>query len=269
MDGNYLYRAFVTPVAGNLGIVGPDSLPDPIQLFPSAFAKNPLAFGWNGMRVTHLPYLEAEDIVRLQPHSKVRYDNSVSQALYRIKPLGKPFQTLSRPVAIEAIERIEVVRGPNAPTFGSNAVLGSINIVTRAPFLMSGTYLRGTFGGEDTEIGVARWAGSIGGWDSSITAQYRADDGFDGVNDHKRLSDLRFRGDYQATVADTVSVQLGMTSGEAGVDAPVLDPAPGHGHNCRNLSWSDCRSSGPGWRHPAVGAARKEAVPRSRWSCPA
>ena len=124
-------------------------------------------------------------------------------------------------LAIEDIERIEVVRGPNAPTFGSNAVLGSINIVTRAPFLMSGTHLRGTFGGEDTEIGVARWAGSIGGWESSITAQYRTDDGFDGVNDHKRFRDLRFRGDYQASVADTVSVQLGMTDGEAGVDAPA------------------------------------------------
>jgi iron complex outermembrane receptor protein len=86
---------------------------------------------------------------------------------------------------------------------------------------MSGTYLRGTFGGEDTEIGVARWGGRIGDWDSSITAQYRADDGFDGVNDHKRLTDLRARGDYQATVADTVSVQMGMTSGEAGVDAPA------------------------------------------------
>ena len=124
-------------------------------------------------------------------------------------------------LAIEDIERIEVVRGPNSPTFGSNAVLGSINIVTRAPFLLSGTYLRGTFGGEDTEIGVARWGGSIGGWDTSLTAQYRADDGFDGVNDHKRFRDLRFRGDYQATVADTVSVQMGMTSGEAGVDAPA------------------------------------------------
>lgn len=124
-------------------------------------------------------------------------------------------------LAIEDIERIEVVRGPNAPTFGSNAVLGSINIVTRAPFLLSGTYLRGTFGGEDTEIGVARWGGQIGDWDSSITAQYRTDDGFDGVNDHKRFRDLRFRGDYQATVADTVSVQMGITSGEAGVDAPA------------------------------------------------
>lgn len=123
-------------------------------------------------------------------------------------------------LAMEDIERIEVVRGPNAPTFGSNAVLGSINIVTRAPFLLAGTHLRGTFGSENTGNGVARWGGKIGGWDSSLTAQYRADDGFDHVNDHKRLRDLRFRGDYQATVADTVSVQLGLTDGEVGADAP-------------------------------------------------
>jgi len=124
-------------------------------------------------------------------------------------------------LAIEDIERIEVVRGPNSPSFGGNAVLGSINIVTRAPFLLKGAYLRGTFGSEDTEIGVARWGGNIGDWESALTAQYRTDDGFDGVNDHKRLTDLRARGDYQASLTDTVSVQLGLTRGETGADAPA------------------------------------------------
>ncbi len=122
-------------------------------------------------------------------------------------------------LAIEDIERIEVVRGGNAPSFGSNAMTGSINIITRAPFLLKGTYLRGTVGTLETGNVVARWGGDIGEWESSLTAQYRADEGFDKVNDQKRLGDLRFRGDYQATPVDGLSVQLGLTSGEVGADA--------------------------------------------------
>lgn len=39
----------------------------------------------------------------------------------------------SMPVQLQDIERIEVVRGPNAALYGSNAALGVINIITRKP----------------------------------------------------------------------------------------------------------------------------------------
>jgi iron complex outermembrane receptor protein len=39
----------------------------------------------------------------------------------------------SMPVQIQDIERIEIVRGPNAALYGSNAALGVINIITRKP----------------------------------------------------------------------------------------------------------------------------------------
>ena len=97
-------------------------------------------------------------------------------------------------IAKEDIERIEVVRGPNSPTFGSNAVLGSINIITRAPFFQSGTYLRTTLGSQDTANTIARWGGKLGDWESVLNAQYRSDDGFDNVNDQKRVTDLRLPG---------------------------------------------------------------------------
>jgi iron complex outermembrane receptor protein len=42
------------------------------------------------------------------------------------------------PVAIEDIERIEVVRGTNAVSYGSNAFLGVINIITVDPSLVQG-----------------------------------------------------------------------------------------------------------------------------------
>lgn len=39
----------------------------------------------------------------------------------------------SLPVGLEEIERIEVVRGPGSALYGANAMLGVINIITRAP----------------------------------------------------------------------------------------------------------------------------------------
>lgn len=121
-------------------------------------------------------------------------------------------------VAMEDIERIEVVRGPNAPTFGSNAVFGSINIITRPPFVLNGSYLRGTFGSLDTQNAVARWGGALGDWEASLTAQYRSDDGFERVDDDKRIGDLRFRGDHQISTTDSLSIQLGLTEGKLGSD---------------------------------------------------
>lgn len=50
------------------------------------------------------------------------------------------------PVQIQDIERIEIVRGPNAALYGSNAGLGVINIITKRPSLkqsISGYVLRG------------------------------------------------------------------------------------------------------------------------------
>ena len=42
---------------------------------------------------------------------------------------GVPWSNL--PLLIEDIERIEVIRGPNAVTYGANAFLATVNIITR------------------------------------------------------------------------------------------------------------------------------------------
>ena len=49
-------------------------------------------------------------------------------------------------ITLEDIERIEVIRGPNTPFYGSNAVAGVINIITRLPLQDRGTLARVTAG---------------------------------------------------------------------------------------------------------------------------
>ena len=59
----------------------------------------------------------------------------------------------SLPVDLVDIERIEIVRGPNAPLFGPNAVTGVINIITRHPE-KQGIYVAGNvqYGSSHTQI---------------------------------------------------------------------------------------------------------------------
>jgi iron complex outermembrane receptor protein len=127
-------------------------------------------------------------------------------------------------IAIEDIERIEVVRGPNTASFGNNAVRGSINIVTRQPFFMRGPYARLTAGANGTANGVLRYGGRLGHADASLTLQYRRDEGFDGVDDHKRIGDARLRATYQAGPRDAFDFQAGFADGEVGGWGEPGDP---------------------------------------------
>lgn len=59
------------------------------------------------------------------------------------------------PVDLELIERIEVIRGPASSLYGTNAVLGIINVVTREGYTMNGVEVQGTvssFGGRSLRL---------------------------------------------------------------------------------------------------------------------
>jgi iron complex outermembrane receptor protein len=67
------------------------------------------------------------------------------------------------PLALEDIERIEVFRGPNTVSYGANALLGVINIITRHPNDSLGTQLSYTTG----KRGIEDWYARQGfGWES-------------------------------------------------------------------------------------------------------
>ena len=82
------------------------------------------------------------------------------------------------PVALENIDRIEVTRGPNTISYGSNAFMGVINIITLDPSLTKGWAASSNYGNNGIRDQMLRWGG--GDERTSVRFIYRGfqDDGF-------------------------------------------------------------------------------------------
>lgn len=76
------------------------------------------------------------------------------------------------PVAIENIERIEVIRSQSSATYGANAFFGAINIVTKNPYDVVGTGLSGYSTSNGNEwAGYARQSNVIG--NTGLSLEYK------------------------------------------------------------------------------------------------
>jgi len=157
-------------------------------------------------------------------------------------PLFGGVQWEDLPLAIEDIERIEVIRGPNGATYGANAFLGVINIVTREPGLDRGARIATTHGGLDTHRTVLRYGGGSGKLSYRLTAGQHRDDGFTkNTPDYKRSSFLTFRGDHRTSTRDSFDIQFGLNTGPRGKGDPTSRTNPTHeediNSNFQQLRW--------------------------------
>ena len=82
------------------------------------------------------------------------------------------------PVALENIERIEVTRGSNTVSYGSNAFMGVINIITLDSTQTRGWLASANHGNNGIRDEMLRWGGKVGGADVRFTARSFEDNGF-------------------------------------------------------------------------------------------
>jgi iron complex outermembrane receptor protein len=193
-------------------------------------------------------YTEIPDLLRLVPGFLVDYDSGHIQAasyhmltnrfvrqqqvlidgrsVYSPNFGGVGWTEL--PITIDDIERIEVVRGANAATYGSNSMLGVINIITREAVLDRGTDLKINAGSNHLREGFMRYGNSMGKLDYRFNAAYRADDGFDQRDDDKIVRLLNSRFDYQVSTQDNLMLQLGYSDGPRQEDNTFDSAIPTH-----------------------------------------
>ncbi|RON63563.1 TonB-dependent siderophore receptor [Pseudomonas fluorescens] len=109
------------------------------------------------------------------------------------------------PVAIEDIERIEVFRGPNTVSYGANALMAVVNIITRNPANSHGTRLKITRG----QLGINDfYASQSTGWnggDLRLSLSGQEDDGFDTDRTGADYRDSRRLNRFSLAVSQTLN----------------------------------------------------------------
>jgi len=129
---------------------------------------------------------------------------------------------------LEDIERIEVIRGPGATMWGSNAVNGVINITTRSARDTHGTYLEAAAGTFDNGWVAARYgAETSGGLNYRVFGKYR-DRGSTlhsstTTDDQWSFAHGGFRTDWDGSARDSFTVQGDVYSGDIGQLFPAVE----------------------------------------------
>lgn len=82
------------------------------------------------------------------------------------------------PVALENIERIEVIRGSNTVSYGSNAFMGVVNIISIDPALTKGWQVSANHGNNGIRDEMVSWGERIGEANVRMTYRSLQDDGF-------------------------------------------------------------------------------------------
>ncbi len=166
------------------------------------------------------------------------------------------------PITIDDIERIEVIRGPAAASYGENSVHGVINIITRDAGAVEGASIsntRGNGGINDASVNFGKHGEKL---DYRMTLAYSADNGYDNLTtppnnitlqqaqvagllnntyDNNQARLMNYRASWHPNAVDEFDVQLGFNRDVMGVgfwDASVDTPhnMPVY-ENVQQLEW--------------------------------
>ena len=124
---------------------------------------------------------------------------------------GVPWSDLG--LALEDIERIEVIRGPNAATYGANSFLGIISIITRGARDTSGTLVKLNAGTQSIRDGVVRVSDTVDDLNYRVTLGYQQDDGFKRRYDSQQHRYINTAFDYHLGGAGDIEARLGYSGG--------------------------------------------------------
>jgi iron complex outermembrane recepter protein len=128
-------------------------------------------------------------------------------------------------VLLDDVERIEVIRGPGGTIWGSNAVNGVINIITKSALHTHGTDVSASSGNVDQSRDAVRYGGSVRSVDYRAygmgfgrTPEFHSD----GNNyDAWQLGQAGFRTDSRLTDRDTLTFQGDVYKGRIGQQVAI------------------------------------------------
>ena len=196
------------------------------------------------------------DLLRLVPGMQVGYfDGNTPVAVYhghgnedpkRMQVLidGRSVYVPSRDavpwsdviINIDDIEKIEVIRGPNASTYGNNSFFGVISIITKHALEANGHFVRVRRGSKDTTDALYEFGGQSGYLDYSVAISTQNDEGADFIHDDTEADSLSYRLDYQINSHNNLMYKGGFKEATLGDHEPAPDNDPFAAHTIENQS---------------------------------
>lgn len=116
------------------------------------------------------------------------------------------------PVSPEEIDRIEVVRGPNAVTYGANAFMGVINIITYHTAQNPIDRVRSNLGSAQVHDFEGLKHLKAGPATFQLAASTKRDTGFDDLHDGRRVNVGSLRSDWRVSNQDELMLRLAASS---------------------------------------------------------
>ncbi|MCD8512230.1 MAG: TonB-dependent receptor plug domain-containing protein [Nitrincola sp.] len=120
---------------------------------------------------------------------------------------------------LDDIEKIEIVRGSNTATHGSNAFLGAINIITRHPSTESRFGSSITLGSLDTQNTNLRFSEVTPIGHYRLSYAYEENNGSKQFADGARRHYLNFSGSFMPTHQDQIEIRTGVDRGYTTIGA--------------------------------------------------
>jgi len=133
------------------------------------------------------------------------------------------------PINIEEIERIEVIRGANSTSFGSNAFQSVINISTTHPSQFNGLQAKRTIGQRGYKRSYVTTGQSFSDIDFRLTASHTDNNGYANNKDDSRQDSFNTRLNYQVTPYD--SLQINASAVNSLLETGNPDPDDGLGYD--------------------------------------
>ncbi len=222
---------------------------DPPRVLTPARLSQRLDEAPNAMTVIDRAMIEAsgarrlEEVLRLVPGFQVghKYNNQPTiayhglsdefarrvlvlvngQRIFQYSGGGVDWNNL--PIPLQDIERIEVIRGPSAAAYGSNALTAVINLQTGSAAEYAGWATQAAAGSNRIADGFLRGGGRVGAFDVALSLASTGEGGYPAIHDDRRNHLLLLQGELP--LGDHGELQLLAGYGHGDYEAQNVNPA--------------------------------------------
>lgn len=116
-------------------------------------------------------------------------------------------------ISLSDIDYIEVIRGSNVPSYGSNAFMGAINIITKTPINDVNVHLSTTIGSQGRRDQQASMSGKTDKVNYRLSLAHEKNTGIDGLDDGEEITHANIHLGFTPTLFDSFTLTAGITAG--------------------------------------------------------